>query len=348
MKLRQTATVVLFVELASLALSGCIGQKPAPSPTTSSSTTPTASSSLAGASSYTNFDAPMMLWSRQAPSHSVIWTNSGGEAGKLLVSKAETDKRPDFIFATQGVLSGLAARGEKVVIIATLYTSEDAILPVSRKPKKLVAGSRTLPIPRSSIEFALDKYLQREGVKREDVKIPKVEKVAFPTIATLLSKPASDPDALDFGILVEPFITNLVKQNPDQFEIGKGGLYQMHYSVLVRESDLKANRPKFVTLLKQLLEADQKIAAFPDDATFYKEAWGRQKDGQPELLPPSLTFKRQPARLQLQVGTLRNLLKEELGYLTQKYPEELKMPTDIDALVDPTLLQEVAPDRVMP
>jgi ABC-type nitrate/sulfonate/bicarbonate transport system substrate-binding protein len=188
--------------------------------------------------------------------------------------------------------------------------------------------------------------LKREGVKLEDVKIPKVENVSFPSIVALLQKPASDQDAIDFGILVEPFITNVMTQAPDQYELGEGGLYESHYSVVVRAEDLKVNRAKYVELLKQLLEADKKLTAFPDDENFYKETWGREKDGKPELLPKTLTFKRSAAKLQLQPTRLRQLLKEELTYLTQKYPDQLKMPENVDALVDPSLLQEVAPDRV--
>jgi hypothetical protein len=304
--------------------------------------------SLTGSSSYTPYDAIQMLLSRNGKNRSVVWTNSGGESGKLLVSKADTQQRPDWILATQGVLAGLTSKGEKLVTIATVYESDEAILPVFHKPKKPLTGLRTLPIPRSSIEFALDRLIKREGATLDSVKIPKVEKPSFPTIATLLTKPSSDKDALDFAVLVEPFITNIMIKYPNDFEIGKGGLYNMHYSVIVRESDLKSRRADFVQLLRELLEADKKIAAFPDDATFYKEVWGREKDGKPDLFPKTLTYKRQPARLQLNVSKLKKQLKEELTYLTQKYPDDLKMPENIDSLVDPSLLQEVAPDRVIP
>lgn len=354
--LRQMKTKPLALITATLLLAGVFGceNKPQPNATTPATTTPVTATtqpttdSLSAAVSYTPYDAVGMLWGRSGKGNNVVWTTSGGEAGKLLVSKGDKNKRPDWAFTSQGVASSLAARGEKVVIIATVYTDDSAILPVFRKPKKPLAGTQSLFIPRSSIEFAFDNLLKREGVNREDVKVPKVENISFPTIASLLTKPSTDKDALDFGILVEPFITNVVQKNPDQYEIGKGGLYDLHYSVVVREEDLKANRPKYVALLRQLLEEDKKIAAFPDDATFYKEVWGRQKDGQPELLPKTLTYKRSAAKVQLQVSKLRTLIRDELTYLTKKYPDQLKMPENIDAIVDPSLLQEVAPDRVIP
>lgn len=289
-----------------------------------------------------------MLWSRNGKNHSMVWTNSGGESAKLLVSKADSQQRPDWTLNSQGVLAGLAAKGEKVVIIATVLISDQAIRPVFRKPKKPLTGLRTLPIPRSSIELSLDRLLKREGVAVDSVKIPKVEKPTFPMISTLLTKPSTDKDALDFAILVEPFITNVMTKDPKGFEIGKGGLYNLHYSVMVRESDLKARRADYVQLLRELLEVDNKIAALPNDAAFYQEVWGREKDGKPDLFTQTLTYKRQAAKLQLNVPQLRKQLKEELTYLTQKYPNDLKMPENIDALVDPSLLQEVAPDRVIP
>jgi ABC-type nitrate/sulfonate/bicarbonate transport system substrate-binding protein len=339
--------VLVSVLLSALFISSCDKQNQpnnpsSPLPTTSDST----ATALSSAISYTPYDALGMIWSQSAKEYRVNWTTSGGEAGKLLVSKGDVNQRPSWIFSSQGVASGLVAKGEKVVIIATIYTDSNTVLPVFRKPKKLLSGNRSLFIPRSSIEFAFDNLLKREGVKPSEINVPKVENVSFPTIASLLLKPAEDKDALDFGLLVEPFITNVVEKNPDKYEIGQGGLYELHYSVVVRTEDLKANRAKYVELLRQLLAADKKLAAFPDDDTFYKETWGREKDGKPELLPKTLTFKRSAAKLQLQPTRLRQLLKEELTYLTQKYPDQLKMPENVDALVDPSLLQEVASERV--
>jgi ABC-type nitrate/sulfonate/bicarbonate transport system substrate-binding protein len=339
---------VIFVSL--VGINGCFVNSGGQGNTTTSETPAVSSSgkSLAGSSSYTPYDAISMVWARDDKTRQMVWTNSGGESGKLLTSNATTGQRPDWILATQGVVNGLAAKGEKVKIIGVVYNSSDAIRPVFRIPKKPLAGQRTLPIPRSSIEFGLNALLKREGVAADNIKIPKVEKPNFPTITSLLTKPATDKDALDFAILVEPFITNVMTAKPKEFVVGAGGIYDMHYSIVVRESDLKARRPEYIKLLKELLEADKKIAAFKDDNAFYQEVSGRDKDGKPELFTKTLTYKREPAKLQLQVTQLRKLMKEELTYLTQKYPGDLKMPDNIDDLVDPSLLKEVAPDRVTP
>lgn len=63
-------------------------------------------------------------------------------------------------------------------------------------------------------------------------------------------------------------------------------------------------------------------------------------------MPRLITYRREPARLQLQTGVLKQRLREELQYLTGKYPEQLRMPDNVDALVDSSLLEEVASDRV--
>lgn len=232
---------------------------------------------LRGSSSYTPYDAHAMLWSRAGEGREMVWVVSSGEAGQLLISTASPNNRPDRILCTQGVVAGLAARGERVVIIGTVYISDQAILPVFRRPRRPLAGARSLFIPRSSIEFAFDRLLQREGVRREDVRVPNVERVAFTNIASLLAKPVGDQDALDFAILVDPFITNLVNENRDAYEVGQGGLYEMHYSIVVRESDLRANRARFVELLRQFLEADRRLNALTDDNAFYSEVWGEEE-----------------------------------------------------------------------
>jgi ABC-type nitrate/sulfonate/bicarbonate transport system substrate-binding protein len=336
--MRHKRDLIVVTLLIVLGVAGCNSCKDKNGPT----------GELRGASSYTPYDALSMLWSQGRDEHSIVWVNSGGDAGQLLTSSADPARRPDWILCTQGVVASLAAKGEKVVIIATTYISDDVILPIFRQPKKPLIGSRSLFIPRTSIELAFDRLLQREGVSRDQVKIPQVENTGFQTISSLLEKPAGEKDAIDFAVLVEPFITNLINGQPNQFEIGNGGLYEIHYSVVVRESDLKARRQQFVGLLRQLLEADNKLHSLYSDDEFYSEVWGRMKDNKPQYLPRMLTYKRGPARLQLQVGKLRGHLQDELQYLTSKYPNELRMPTDVDSLVDPSLLQEIAPDRVNP
>ena len=175
---------------------------------------------------------------------------------------------------------------------------------------------------------------------------PQVETVGFTTIASLLAKPADSKDALDWALLVDPFLTNLVNEHPNRYEIGGGGLYEIHYSVVVRRDDLNARRSAFVQLLEELHAADQALASLSDEQ-FYGELWGRMKNGQPERLPRMLTYDRKPAHLQLQLSAVRQRLREELQYLTSKYPHDLRMPSDIDVLVDPTLLEEVDSTRVI-
>lgn len=308
----------------------------------------TKSVALRGASSYTPYDAISMVWAKQDDNREMVWTSSGGESGRLLVSQADTRRRPDWVLCTQGVVAGLAARGKDICIIGTVYISDDAILPVFKTPKKPIAGSKSLFIPRSSIEFAFDQLLEREGVSRTDVIVPKVEKVGFVTIAALLAKPSNDKDAIDFGILVDPFITNLIKEQPERFIVGKGGLYEMHYSIVVGAKDLEERRKEFITLLRQLVDADKEIGRLRTDEEFYLKVWGRKKDGKPDYLPFMSTYSRKPARLQLRVRDLRKNLQNEIEYLLAKYPNELSAPKDINALVDASLLKEVAPERVYP
>ncbi|HVF70073.1 MAG TPA: hypothetical protein VM940_00510 [Chthoniobacterales bacterium] len=300
---------------------------------------------LRGTASYTPYDSLAMIWAREKAG-SMAWVASGSEAGKLLVSKADPARRPDFAFASQGVVAGLAARGEQPVILATVAISTNAVRPVFRNPKPNLVGSRSLFVPRSSIELAFDRLLIREGVRPEQVRVPKVENVSFTTIATLLQKPADAPDAIDFGIMVEPFISTVLDTGGNNYAVGDGGLYELQYSLIVRREDLTAHREHFVTLLRDLTDVSQKLESLPTDEAFYQQAWGRQKDGQPERLQKLITFERGALRLQLQPSRLRGLLHEEISYLVGKYPEELRQPPNIDQLVDETLLLQVDRARV--
>lgn len=304
---------------------------------------------LRGASSYTPYDAVAMLWARDGDEREMLWTSSGGESGRLLVSKASSRNRPDWVLCTQGVVAGLVSRGEDVTIISTVYISADAILPVFRSEIENLRGTRSLYISRSSIEFAFDRLLDREGVSREDVDVPAVETVGFSTIANLLKKPSSDAGALDFAVLVDPFITNIIEEQPEGFRVGEGGLYNMHYSIVVRSEDLKNNRGRFVELIRQLVIASEQLESLVGLREFYEDVWGRTNaQGVPELLPEMITYKMEPARLTLEVESLRDSLSEEIDYLMEKYPGELKSPDNIEAIVDPSLLLEVAPERVFP
>jgi hypothetical protein len=334
MKTAKLAVTVVVIIIAIAGFTSC----------RKSSTTST--HPLRGCSGYTPYDAFTMLWARGSDDRTMVWVNSGSDAGRLLTSRAEEDKRPDFAVCTQGVVAGLAARGEDIVIIASVYVSDSAIRPVFRKPKSQLVGLRSLFIPKSSIEFAFENLLTREGATRSDIRIPKVEKTDFTTITSLLRKPVGENDALDFAILVEPFISNLMTEQPGAFEIGPGGIYEMHYSVCVRRADLIARRADFVRLLSEFNEVDKEIQAINTDSEFLEKVWGRMKDGKPETLPALMTFSRAPLRLQLQTGTLRQRLQNELAFLVSRYPNDLRMPVNVDQLVDPSLLREISPSSV--
>ncbi len=310
---------------------------------------PSQSKSLRGASSYTPYDAFSMHWARESSNRTIVWVSSGGEAGKLLVSSADPSRRPDWAFCTQGVVAGLVARGEDVVIIGTTYHSSNVVRPVFRKPSVPMIGARSLFIPRSSIEFAFDRLLEREGLRRADVRVPAVENPSFTSITSLLAKEVDETDALDFAVLVDPFITNLLGEHPNQYELGEGNLYDLYYCIVVRRSDLDARRQDFVGLLREFLRIDDRIEKLKSNPVdFQNNMWGRMKDGKEEILSKMLTYDPKPASLRIDTFELRSNLEFELRYLCEKYPNDLKMPTDVHKIIDDSLLREIAPDRASP
>lgn len=304
---------------------------------------------LRGASSYTPYDSFAMLWHREDPQkRPVAWVSSGAEAGRLLASIATMEARPAWVHCTQGVVAGLAARGEKVAIIATVYASDAALRPVFRKPKPPLDGARGAYIPRSSIEVAFDRLLERERVPLERIRIPHMERVGFDTLKAMMEKPADDASAIDFTILVDPFITNLMTERPGEYELGEGGLYDMRYCIAVRREDIESHRDEYAKLLEQMISVETKLREYKTDDEFLAGTWGRESQGRPERLPRLITFDRSHLRLELDAPTVRRLLREEIEHLVQKYPRDLAVPESLDSLVETSVLTAAAPDRVRP
>jgi len=324
---------------------GTAGASPA-SAKASAPAAPDAIHSLRGSSGYTPYDWCSLRWAQTGGE--MVWVNSGADAVRLLVSKADPSRRPDWIFCSQGAVAGQAARGERLVVLATLYVSADAVRPVFRKPRTPLAGARSLFIPRSSIEVAFDRLLLREGIAANDIKLPRVESPSFNTIVALLTKPVTDADAIDFGVLVEPFISNLVNSQPGAFEIGAGGIYELSYCLVAREEDVRNRRADYVSLLQKFARISEQVEAWSSDDQFYTETWGRKRDETPERLPRLVTFDRAPARLQLDASKVRRLIREEISHLVMKYPADLRLPDNIDTLIDESLLREAASSRVTP
>src|SRR5690349_5146887 len=106
--------VALGVALAALLLAGVIAYQWWSQQETGGDGRP-----LRGAASYTPYDAHAMLWTRGGEMRDLVWVSSGAEAGNLVVSQADPARRPDWGLCTQGVVAGLAAKGERVVILAT-------------------------------------------------------------------------------------------------------------------------------------------------------------------------------------------------------------------------------------
>lgn len=163
-----------------------------------------------------------------------------------------------------------------------------------------------------------------------------------------MRKPQTERDAIDFAVLVEPFITNLMTAQPGEFEIGEGGIYELNYCLVAREEDVRARRADFVDLLRRFAEISTKVEAYDSDDEFYSEIWGKKENNVPVRLPKLLTFSRAPARLHLDAAHVRMQIRDELSHLVRKHPKDLALPSDIDGVVDASLLLEAAPTRVTP
>jgi|GEM_PF-2641450 len=301
---------------------------------------------LRGSSGYTPYDWCGLRWAQNGGE--MVWVNTGAEAVRLLVSKADSSGRPDWIFCSQGAVAGQVARGARLVVLATVYVSPDAVRPVFRVPRVPLAGSRSQFIARSSIEVAFDNLLEKEKVDPATVRRPTGENPTFSTIVSLLRKPASDDGAIDFAVLVEPFITNLMAAQPGGYEVGAGGIYELNYCLVAREEDVRTRRADFVALLKNFAAISAEVETYTSDEQFYSEVWGKKENNAPARLPKLLTFSRSPARLQLAAAHVREQIRTEISHLVRKHPADLAMPSDLGFVVDDSLLRDAAPARSVP
>jgi hypothetical protein len=165
-------------------------------------------------------------------------------------------------------------------------------------------------------------------------------------VADALRKRVDDPEAIDFAIVADPFLTRLIEEMPAEFEIGASGLYELHYSVVAHRGDVDRDPAGFSRLLKELLDAERSLATKRTAEELYAVKWVGQSGAAFGRLPRMLSFRREALGIQLQPARLRMLLDDEIDYLVLAYPTRFKKVTDLDRAVTSHLLRQIAPDRV--
>lgn len=299
---------------------------------------------LRGVSTRTPLDAIVSAWSREAPGRSITWVSSPAQASQFLAVRNPLNGRPNWAVCSQGAVAYLLGQGMDLTILATTYTSDQALRPIWRKERRPRAGGRTLFVPASSIELALVRFLQRESIPLSDLHIMNADGQSLASIAGGLAKNVADETAIDFAVLPDPYLTDLLRDHPATYEVGGGGLYELHYSIVARRSDVAQNTAAFEGLLRELLATDQKLELATAAEFDILALPGSSAPG--ERFPRWITFARQSVKLQLRPSSLRTHIVEELSYLVTAYPNQFRMPANLSFAINAELLQRVAPERV--
>jgi hypothetical protein len=219
------------------------------------------------------------------------------------------------------------------------------ILPVMRKNALRGRHRRTAYIPQSSFELALDRFLLRSQIDPSDVTILRSTSENLTTIADRLQKDPADPTAIDCAMLSDPQITLLMGGRPAQFRLGSGGLYEFHYCVVVRREYLGRYRSQYVRLLADLIHAEELLRQ-SDQRAFDRLLESRAIEVKSDSPRQLVTFRRDLLRIELRRQRILDVLNEEVAYLISKYPTDFKLISQLSETVDPSLLNEVAPERV--
>jgi hypothetical protein len=295
---------------------------------------------LRSAITYSAFDATALA-ARQGRGASQL-VSSPSEAGRLLRDwSVDKPDRVDWILCTQGVAAYLIGTGTPIRVIATVYASNRTVLPVWREGNPPTAGQRTLFVPASSIELALSRFLAREQIPLSGLHIVTSQGQSLHSIADALRADVRSNDAIDFGVLTEPYLTELVHDGTRRFHLGTGGLYDMRYCVVASQQALSRSPRQFEELLRELVKADERLATAQSDDQFYALV----EDGGPQLGRP-ITFDRTALRVELSPSVVSGLIRDELNYLVAAYPTRFVEPPDLASVVDPSPLTIVAPERV--
>jgi len=291
---------------------------------------------LRGASTLSPYDALVLsTFGRSSPE--VMWIDSPGHAAELLSSDPRTTGRVDWITCGQGVVAYLLGKGIDVVVLATVYASDSTFLPVWRTGHPPAPGERTLFVPASTVEFLLRRFLARSDIPLSELRINNRHGQSLGAIERALLEPASSTDAIDFAVLPDPFLSDVLTKMPQSYVSGPPGLYDFYYCLVTRRQRLRGREKSFLDLVNRLAAADTLLRARGVDPKL-----------QPFVFRPSARFfVIDNAQLQLRPVQLAAAISDELSYLVEAYPSQFRSVPRVSDAIDPSYLAREAPQRVV-
>lgn len=235
-------------------------------------------------------------------------------------------------------------QGSDFVIFATIHSSDHDIKVVGHKNAgvesgKSLKGKRIGYIGGTFGEIFLNRYLEKHGLERHDISLTSAGPAQLRDL--FLNK------SLDAIIVWEPFIQDIMADTMvDKEEIFLDidrSIYTGRIHLVARPQTLKLKRREAESLVKALICGESLTYENPEQVRTLLEAWLERKPG-----TLNEVFNPNDFHLELNLPKLIEELKSEAIWAkTAVFSGKAKIPKDFSKYIDVSIMEAVAPDRLL-
>ena len=237
-----------------------------------------------------------------------------------------------------------ALQGGHLSIFATIQTTDHDIKMVGHKDQGVSSGTslkgKRIGFVGGTIgEIFLERYLQKHGIDKKEVTLTSAGPAQLRDL--FINK------SLDAIIIWEPVIQDILTDEgvakDDVYIDIDPSLYVLRMHLVAKPETLKQKHEETKRLVKAIIKGEELLIAHPQKVRKQLELWLDRKPGTLEKVFEESTF-----RVNLDIPSLLKELKEEAEWAQKSvFSGKGKMPEDFSIYIDPTILESVAPNRVI-
>lgn len=236
-----------------------------------------------------------------------------------------------------------ALQGSDLVIFATIQTTDRDIKVVGRRSAGIdsgpsLRGKRVGYVGGTFGEIYLNRYLEKHGLKREDISLTSAGPAQLRDLFL--------GEQVEAVVIWEPVVQDILADPQvdasDVFIDVDRTLYTGRINLVARPQVLKEKRADAEKLVRALLCGERLIKERPAEVREALESWLQRPEGTLSEVFDASTFV-----VELDIPGLVSGLEEEAEWAQEAvFNGRAEMPADFRRLVDPSILEAVAPDRV--